>query len=196
VLGAKDFLKSSGKGSIMLVKDAQEENRTVFEGGFWGQLVSSVLWLTSAALGTWVSPKAAIMEVVFGGFFIFPMVRLLLRLSGRPASLKKENPLWFLGMQVAFTLPFCMLLLVPVTQFRLNLFYPALTILLGAHYIPFTFLYGMRMFIALSAILIAGGVATFYLAPGSFSTCGWFTGVTLFAFAWMGRVFVRAELGA
>jgi hypothetical protein len=178
----------------MLVNDAQKEVRTVFVGGFWGQLVSSALWLTSAALGTWVSPKAAITELVFGGFFIFPATRLLLRLSGGPSSLKKENPLGYLGMQVAFTLPPCMLLLVPVTELRLNLFYPALTILLGAHYIPFTFLYGMRMFIPLSAILIAEGVAAFYLAPGSFSACGWFAGVKLFAFAWMGRAFVRTEL--
>ena len=177
----------------MLVSEAQEEVRSVFVGGFWGQLVSSVLWLTSAALGTWVSPKAAIIELVFGGFFIFPATQLLLRSSGGPSSLKKENPLGFLGMQLAFTLPPCMLLLVPVTEFRLNLFYPALTILLGAHYIPFTFLYGMRMFIPLSAILIAGGVATFYLAPGSFSAGGWFAGVTLFAFAWMLRASVRAH---
>ena len=178
----------------MLVKDAQKEVRTVFVGGFWGQLVSSALWLKSAALGTWASPKAAIIELVAGGFFIFPAVQLLLRLTGGPASLKKENPLGFLGMQVAFTLPICMLLLVPVTEFRLNLFYPAFTIILGAHYLPFTFLYGMRMFIPLSAILIAGGIATFYLAPWSFSAGGWLAGVTLFIFAWIGRALVRADL--
>lgn len=99
-------------------------------------------------------------------------------------------------MQVAFTLPLSMLLLVPVPEFRLNYFYPALAVLLGAHYLPFTFLYGMRMFIPLSAILIAGGVATIYLVPGSFTACGWFAGVTLLVFAWLGRVSVRADLGA
>src|SRR5580700_8424158 len=111
----EDCRQSSEEDSKMLVDEAQKEVRTVFVGGFWGQLVSSVLWLTSAALGTWVSPRAAIIELVFCGFFIFPATRLLLRLSGGRASLKKENPLWYLGMQVAFTLPFCMLLLVPVT---------------------------------------------------------------------------------
>ena len=53
----------------MLVEDAQREVRTVFVGGFWGQLVSSAIWLVSAALGTWATPRAAILAAVFGGFF-------------------------------------------------------------------------------------------------------------------------------
>src|SRR5438270_7228331 len=131
----------------MLVSDAQREVRTVFMGGFWGQLVSSVLWLASAALGTWSTPRVAIVTLVLGGFFIFPLTQLMLRLSGRPASLSIGNTLGKLGMQIAFTLPLSMLLLAPVTAFRLNWFYPGLMILLGAHYLPFTFLYGMRMFL-------------------------------------------------
>jgi len=96
-------------------------------------------------------------------------------------------------MQVAFTLPPTMLLLIPVTEFRLNLFYPALMILLGAHYLPFTFLYGMRMFIPLSAILIFCGVGIAHYFPGSFTLGGWVCGLTLFVFAWMGRVTVQHE---
>jgi hypothetical protein len=178
----------------MLVKDAQREVRTVFIGGFWGQLVCSVLWLASAILGTWVTPRAAIIELVVGGFFIFPATQLLLRLSGRPASVKKENPLGYLAMQIAFTLPICMLLLVPVAEFRLNLFYPAFMVILGAHYLPFTFLYGMRMFIPLSAILVGGGVAIAHYAPWSFSPGGWVTGLTLLVFAWIGRGLARNEI--
>src|SRR5690349_11758177 len=108
----------------MLVQDAQREVRTVFLGGFWGQLVSSAIWLASAALGIWATPRAAISALVAGGFFIFPITQLLLRLTGGPAALSKDNPLGNLGMQIAFTLPMTMLLLVPVTAFRLNWFYP------------------------------------------------------------------------
>jgi hypothetical protein len=180
----------------MLVQDAQRENRTVFIGSFWGQLVSSVIWLASAAVGYWVSPRAAIITVVASGFFIFPAVLLLLRLTGRPISLSRGNPLHYLGMQIAFTLPMTMLLLVPVTEFRLNLFYPALMILLGAHYLPFTFLYGMRMFIPLCAILVSGGVAIAHYFPGSFSLGGWVCGVTLFVFAWIGRATFQHEARA
>ena len=171
----------------MQVQDAQREVRTVFVGGFFGQMVCSALWLVSAALGTWVSPRAAITQLVLGGVLIFPITQLLLRLTGRRASLTSENPLGNLAMQIAFALPFSMLLLVPVTAFRLNWFYPALMILVGAHYLPFTFLYGMRMFIPLSAILIGGGVVIALYFAGSFSLGGWTGGLTLFIFAWIGR---------
>jgi hypothetical protein len=178
----------------MLVQDAQREVRTVFVGGFWGQLVSSALWLASAALGTWVTPRAAIIALVLGGFFIFLLTQLLLRVSGRPASLPSSNPLGSLAMQIAFTLPLSMLLLVPVTAFRLNWFYPALMILVGAHYLPFTFLYGMRMFVPLSAILVSGGVIiALYYSSGSFTLGGWISGATLLIFAWIGRATAQAE---
>jgi hypothetical protein len=42
----------------MLVTDAQKEVRSTYAGEFFGQLVSGVVWLASAVLGTWVSPRA------------------------------------------------------------------------------------------------------------------------------------------
>ena len=57
----------------MEIQDAQREVRSVYVGGFWGQLVSSVIWLVSAALGTWASAKASIVTAVVGRFFIFPL---------------------------------------------------------------------------------------------------------------------------
>jgi hypothetical protein len=57
----------------MDVQDAQREVRTVFVGGFWGQLVSSAIWLASAALAVWVSPRAAIITLVVGGFSSFQL---------------------------------------------------------------------------------------------------------------------------
>lgn len=177
----------------MLVQDAQRNVRTVFVGGFFGQLVSSIIWLVSAAVGYWVSPRASILTAVFSGFFIFPLTVMLLRLSGGPTSPTKGNPLSSLGMQIAFTLPLGMLLLFPVTQLRLTLFFPALMILLGAHYLPFIFLYGMRMFAALAAILVGGGIIIAQYFPKSFTLGAWVGGVTLFVFAWIGRITVRQE---
>ena len=177
----------------MDVQDAQREVRSVYVGGFWGQLVSSVIWLVSAALGTWVTPKASILTVVIGGFFIFLLTQMLLRLSGRRASVSRANPFNSLGMQVAFVLPFSMLLLVPVGHYDLNLFFPALMVLVGAHYLPFASLYGMRMFLFLAGILIAMGVLVARYFPGAFSLGAWVTGLTLFVFAWIGRSIAAGE---
>ena len=100
-----------------------------------------MIWLASAALGTWATPKASILTAVIAGFFIFPLTQMLLRLSGRRASLSKENPFNSLGMQVALVLPFSMLL-VPVGLYNLKWFFPALMILFGRAL--FAFRYALR----------------------------------------------------
>ncbi len=41
----------------MDIQDAQRESRTVYIGGFWRQLVSSIIWLVSAALERGSLPK-------------------------------------------------------------------------------------------------------------------------------------------
>ena len=180
----------------MDIYDAQREVRSVYIGGFWGQLVSSVIWLVSAALGTWVTPKASILAIVIGGFFIFPLTQMLLHLSGRRTSVSRENLFNSLGMQVAFVLPFSMLLLVPVGLYNLNLFFPALMVLLGAHYLPFATLYGMRMFLFLAGILIAMGYVIARWFSGTFSLAAWLGGLTLFVFAWIGRFIATGEASA
>jgi hypothetical protein len=63
-------------------------------------------------------------------------------------------------------------------------------IILGAHYLPFMFLYGMRMFGALSALLVALGI---WLAHGGFATGAWVTAVVLLAFAVAGLVLAARE---
>ncbi len=179
----------------MNVQDAQREMRSVYVGGFWGQLVSSAIWLVSATLGTWVGPRASILAVVIGGFFIFPLTQMLLRLSSRRASVSAENPFTSLGMQVALVLPFSMLLLVPVANYRLNWFFPALMVLAGAHYLPFATLYGMRMFLFLAGILIATGVVIAEYFAATFSLGSWIGGLALFVFAWIGRSIATGEAG-
>jgi uncharacterized protein DUF7010 len=178
------------------IQDAQREVRTVYVGGFWGQLVSSVIWLVAAALGTWATPKASILTVVIGGFFIFALTQMLLRLSGRRASVSRENPFNSLGMQVAFVLPSSMLLLVPVGIYNLNWFFPALMILLGAHYLPFATLYGMRMFLFLAGILMVTGVVIALWFSRTFSLGAWVAGLALLVFAWIGRSIATGEASA
>lgn len=181
---------------IMNIADAQRELRVRYAGGLYGQLVSAVLWLVSAGLATWGTPRAAITTLVVGGFFIFPATEGLLRLAGTPRALSPANSLPSLGMQVAFVLPLSMPLLVAVGNYRLNWFYPAMMILVGAHYVPFVFLYGMRMFAALAAVLLGGGVLIALHVAESFSVGAWCTGVVLLVFAGVGGAVARREAAA
>jgi hypothetical protein len=177
----------------MDIREAQFEIRTRFVGGFYGQIVSGVLWFASAGLATWSSPRAAITTLVVGGFFIFPITELLIRFVGAKGPLSAANSLRYLGMQVAFVLPLSMPLLLPVGLYRLNWFYPAMMVLLGAHYLPFMFLYGMRMFAALAALVAGGGWVVAMYCSSSFSVGAWYTGATLLVFAGVGAAIVRRE---
>src|ERR1700692_3987554 len=83
--------------TIMEIIEAQKDVRTTYMGGFAGQLVSSGVWFASAASFTWCSFRTAILVLVVGGIFIFPLTQLLLRLMGRPSSLPRRHPMNGLG---------------------------------------------------------------------------------------------------
>jgi hypothetical protein len=173
--------------------DAQRDVRSVFLGGFTGQLVSSLVWLLSAVFATWQSPKSAIIALFIGGFFIFPLTQLLLRLTGRPASLPKGHPMNALAMQIAFMLPLNLPLVAAASLYRLNWFYPAFMIALGTHYLPFVFLYGMPQFGVLAALRIGAGLTIGLYMPSVFSLGAWLTAVVLLLFAFIGRSVAHRE---
>jgi hypothetical protein len=167
----------------MDIKSAQQDVRSTFVRGSVGQAVSGGIWLLSAALGTWVSERYAILVLVIVGAFIFPLTQLTLRLLGRPSALPKGHPMNALAMQVAFILPLSLPVIGAAALANINWFYPAFMLVLGTHYMPFIFLYGMWEFGVLAALLIGAGVAAGMMLPDAFTTGGWFTGVVLILFA-------------
>ena len=177
----------------MMIEQAQRDVRTTFLGGFAGQLVSAVIWFLSAGLATWYSQNTGIAVLVFGGVFIFPLTQLLLRLMGHRASLPKGHAMNGLAMQVAFTLPLTLPLVGAATLYRPEWFFPAFMIALGAHYLPFIFLYGMWQFGVLAAVLFSGGLLLGLYGPPVFALGGWLTAVVLLAFAFVGRNVVTRE---
>ncbi len=177
----------------MLISAAQRDVRQAFLGGFVGQLVSALLWLVSAAVGTWGEARFAIGILVFGGVLIFPLTTLGCRLLGRP-PMRRDNPLARLGMQVAFTLPLVLPVVGAAALYKLNWFYPAFMIVLGAHYLPFVFLYGMRMFYTLAAILIGAGLGLGLWYQQSFVLGAWITAAVLLVFAVAGYTIAKAEV--
>lgn len=180
----------------MLIKDAQREVRLVYQGGLVGQSVSGLLWLVSASAAQWGTPKLAMLVLVLGGFAIYPAISILLRASGRPAALSASNPFRLLAIQVAFVLPLSMPLVAPVVAYRADWFYPAMMILLGAHYLPFATLYGMRSFLALAAVLITSGMVIALYLPYGFSLGGWVASFLLFVFAGIGFAEARRSATA
>jgi hypothetical protein len=172
---------------------AQREMRSAFLGGFAGQLVSGLIWLASTAVANWVNPRYGMAVLFLGSMLIFPLTQGLLRLIGRPAKVSPGNKLWFLGSQVAFTVPLNFLLVGAATLYNENWFFPAAMIVVGSHYLPFITLYGMKMFGVLAGLLVVGGAGLALYGPPIFTLGGWLTALLLIAFAVLGRQLVLRE---
>lgn len=173
----------------MSISEAQRDVRRHFSGGFHGQLVSAVVWFAAAATSTLLSPGAGVAVLFLGGALIFPATSLVLRLSGRPASLPTGHPMAALAVQIAFTVPIGLVVVVGMLAGREDHFFPASTVVVGAHYLPFVFLYGMRTFAYLSGALVVPGVVLLLWLRLPATLGGWVTGGVLVVFAFL----LRAE---
>lgn len=182
-----------GTFDTLTLRDAQRESRRIYRGGLNGQIVSGLLWAASAALATWGSFPLAVVVLVFGGVFIFPLTVLSLKLAGRPALLPNGHPFGFLAMQTAFIVPLLLPVVLALTQHDARWFYPALLMLVGAHYLPFVTLYGMPHWLVLGGAMMAGGwLLVEFHAP--LPAGGWLGAALLFAYAPFGwRVVVNEE---
>lgn len=180
----------------MDVARAQAQVRFTYRGGAMGQLVSALVWSASAAAATWGTPGRAMVVLIVGGFFIFPLTTLGLKLLGGPASLPRDNPLGALGMQVAFVVPLCLPIILAVAHHETHWFYPAFMVVVGAHYLPFVFLYGMRMFAVLGFGLVALALGVAHQPTWPMAGAAWLTAAVLLAAAVAGRAIVRRELRA
>lgn len=171
----------------MDIVQAQTDVRETFLGGFAGQLVSAILWGISAAACTWHSLRMGGLILFFGGFLIFPATQLLLRIMGHAYALPKRHPMNVLGIQVALTLPLSLPIVISIAAIRPFWFYPAFMIVLGAHYLPFVFMYGMWQCAGLCAFLVGSGVVLGIYLPQPISLGAWLTAVVLLTFAFVGR---------
>lgn len=157
----------------MEISQAQADVRRVYKGGATGPLVSSIIWFAAAAVHQWGSNGAAMAVLFFGGMLIFPISTLVLTLLGGPASLPKGHPAAALAMQTAFTVPIGMLVAITLGVAAPELFLPASLILVGAHYLPFISLYGMRIYAVAAGVLILIGAVPVFWLPQLRGVSGW-----------------------
>lgn len=177
----------------MRITDAQYQMRTTYRGGLPASLVTAALWFAAAAAGTWGTRTQAVWILLVGGMFIFPLTMLALRLAGRPATTGPGNFLNPLAMQVAFTVPLSLPLVIALARHDSDWFFPAMMIVVGAHYLPFQTLYGMWTFPALGALMLAAGVVFGWSVPGGFATPAWITGALILLCGVAGWRMVVAE---
>ena len=157
----------------MDVEAAQRDVRRVYRGGFSGPLVSALMWAAASAVYQWGSAAAAMAVLFVGGVLIFPLSSLVLKTMKGPAFLPKGHPSVALAMQSAFTVPLGLLVAIALGTLAPSLFLPASLIIVGAHYLTFISLYGMRVYGVLAGVLVGVGAAAIFAVPALRGASGW-----------------------
>jgi hypothetical protein len=136
---------------------AQRDMRSGYLDGAPGVLVSGLAWAVAGCVATWISPQRAVWALFVGGVFIHPLAVLCTRLLGRPGRHTPGNPLGALAMATTFWMIMMLPLAYGVSLLRIDLFFPAMLLVIGGRYLCFQTLYGNRLYWVMGAVLALAG---------------------------------------
>lgn len=145
---------------------SQQDMRSAYLDGASGVLASGLIWSLAALVGLYATPTASMATLFIGGMFIFPLGILFSKMCGATGRHSSANLLHkpalenlgilFGGLFIAFVM----------AQYNKALFYPVMLIVIGARYLTFQTLYGLKSYWLLGALLmVAGVVCTALSAP-------------------------------
>ncbi len=117
-----------------------------YYGGATGAITSATAWLSAALVATWGSPIASIMTLIFGGMLIFPASVVLCKVIGRSGRHRKDNPLASLAISGTFWMLFSIPIAVAASLYQIELFFPAMLLVIGGRYLTFETLYGIKVY--------------------------------------------------
>jgi hypothetical protein len=167
--------------------------RIASRGGAVYLFVEAVIWLLSAAFGALGNTPVAIILLIFGGMFIHPIalgVSHLLRLP----KLNEKNDLPILNTWLALMIPLSLpLIFMAVAGGRTHLFYPAFAVIIGIHWLPFTYVYRMKSFTVFAGVFVATGILFGFIVSQPFAVPGFVVGAELLVFAALNSLLVRHE---
>ncbi|MCE0486561.1 DUF7010 family protein [Ornithinimicrobium sediminis] len=143
----------------MEIAQAQADVRRTYSGGWGGPAVSALIWLaagvTADLFGT--SAGAAVLFLA-GAALIFPVNLALNRLVSGEVDLPAGHPMRGLAMQTAATMAVMLLALWMVSSVVPGAFFPLAMVAVGAHYLPFSHLYGEPAFLVAGAVQCVAGL--------------------------------------
>lgn len=153
----------------METAQSQADVRRVYTGGFGGPAVSALVWLAAAvtadAAGT---ERAAAVLFIGGALFIFPVNLLVNRFLSGQADLPGGHPMRGLAIQTAAGMAVVLLALWVTVPVAPGVFFPLAMVVVGAHYLPFSHLYGEPAFLVAGAVQCVAGLLLLVIdAPDS-----------------------------
>ena len=158
------------------IADAQRDMRIAYYDGAPGIMTSGMVWLVAGTFAQYGSPERGVWVLLIGGMFIHPLAVLFNKALGRSGNHNPANPLAGLAMASTFWMIMCLLLAYAISTVRLDLFFPAVLLIIGGRYLTFATLYGTKIYWVCGAVLAlaaypAGGLEA-SPATGAFAACG------------------------
>lgn len=144
----------------MNILEAQKDMRHGYYGGAPGLLVSGIVWLVAGSIATTGETRRAVIALLIGGMLIHPLAMAVAKLLRRPGAHTKENPLGHLALESTIILLLGIALALGLAQYRVELFFPAMLLVIGGRYLTFQTLYGRRVYWLCGGALAGWGLAT------------------------------------
>ncbi len=170
-----------------------KEIRQSYLGGFSILLLESFFWILAGFIWDFISFKSGILVIIISGILFYPFSQLLQVILKRP-KISQENPLNLLFTQISLIIPFSFPLIFLIARENMNLFFPALTIIVGAHYLPFIHAYKMKSYWILASLLVVGGSLFAFIMNSNAHYCAYYTGFILLLFGIINYYLTKREI--
>jgi len=135
------------------VAAAQRDMRDAYAGGAPGMFASALVWLVAGLVAMQLSPQRAVITLFAGGVLIHPVGVLLARALGRRGQHTHGNPLGSLAVETTVWLVLSMPLAYVVSLYRVDLFFPAMLLVIAGRYGTFATIFGSRLFWVCGGVL-------------------------------------------
>lgn len=156
----------------MTINQAQANMRDSYFGGAPGLLVSGLVWTIAGLVAAFSGAQSAVIALLIGGMVIHPGAVGVSQLLGRPGAHTKGNPLGALALESTVILLLGIALAFALSRWRLELFFPAMLLVIGGRYLTFQTLYGSRTYWLCGGALAALGFAAALLKFPVAATAG------------------------
>jgi hypothetical protein len=141
-----------------------------YGNGSVGVLVSGLIWLGSAVIANLYTPKQAVLALLIGGMFIFPLSLLLGKIMGLPGAHTKGNTLGNLAMEGTVFMLMCLPLAFGLSLQHTEWFFQGMLLIIGGRYLTFVTIYGLRIYWILGAVLGLAAYGLFAAKADSFTS--------------------------
>lgn len=162
--------------------DFATELRRTYLGAAPHTLFAAAVWLAGGVVGEVFSTGLGILIFIVSASFTFPVGELIRKMMKVPNVMSNENDLGKMFMLSAFGIPLCYPIIYLVCKSNINYFFPAFSILIGAHYLIFIYGYGMISFGLLSILLVVQGTVSAVFYTDQFALSAYITSIILFLF--------------